>query len=510
MSETAPSPNDPLLRQQIAVLRTDPNRWLYGSRILPDDAVLASRGAGRGLWLYDELERDPQVGCELGKRKSALVGREWQVQPGDDTPAAQDVADLVTRQLQDIRFNQAVRKALGALLRGLSILEVVWLPRDKELVVSQLLDRDPRRFSWADTDTGEPELRLLTRVNPMDGDPTPARKFIVHRHGGNYEDPWGLGLGNRLFWPVYFKRQGVGFWLSALEKFAQPTILGKYPNGTPDDEQDKLMAALQAIASEAGVTVPDGMSVELLEAKRSGTFDSYESLAAYMDADISKVILGGTLTTQPGANGNRSLGEVQDGVRLEITKADADDLSDTLNSTLIPWIVEFNRPGYLAAGGRCPKLWWDVQQPEDLVARADRDTKIRQLGYKPTDAYIADTYGEGWVPDQAPPPAAPAFAELFAEARGGIMRPARLPPAADPRDAADMLAEQLGQVASDALDGIIGELRHLVDHAESLEAVRAGLVTLYPNLPVAQLAELMGQALTVAALTGRGDMADGV
>jgi phage gp29-like protein len=362
-----------------------------------------------------------------------------------------------------------------------------------------------------------PELRLLTKGAPLDGVAIPAAKMIVHRHGGLYEDPWGLGLGNRLFWPAWFKRQGIGFWLSALEKFGQPTAVGKYPAGATKAQQDTLLQALQAVASEAGVIIPEGMVIELLEAKRSGQFDAYESLARYMDGDITQVVLGEELTTSAGDQGSRALGQVHNGVRLEITKADADRLSDTLNASLVRWIVDFNRPESAQSQGY-PKLWWDISVPEDLAARADRDTKVYQLGYRPTPEYVASTYGEGWLPrDAGPAPGTPpAPGAQFAEgwdrklARLAARRSApTLPPADDPRDAADLLTDQLDTLADPPQTAIVDALRGMVLAAESLEAVRDGLLRLYPTLPVAQLAELMGQALTVAALSGRADLTDG-
>ena len=514
MSETTTTPlgtptGKAALRREIATIGTDPNRWLYGGRMLPEDAILASRGQGKGLWLYDELERDPHVGTELAKRKDALIGREWQVLPADDSAAAKEAADLVTTTLQGLAFSQAVAKFLDAVLKGVSFVEVMWAVQGNALVPTKLLHRDPRRFGFHAVDGAGPELRLLTRLLPLDGEPVPDRKFIVHRHGSRYESPWGRGLGERLFWPVFFKRQGIGFWLSALEKFGQPTVVGKYPAGTTDTEQANLLAAMQAAASEAAVAIPEGMVMELLEAKRAGTFDAYESLARYMDEDISKVIVGQTLTTQAGTNGSRALGQVHDAVRLEITKADADNLSDTLNGGLLRWIVDLNRPGL-----PYPKLWWDVSIPDDMTARADRDTKIYAMGFDPMPDYITETYGKGWMPRQASTPPgnapAPALATLFAEAGRRARKPSTMPPAVDPRDTADMLAEQLHQVAGGTTDPWFAEMEALLGDATSLQDFADRLLTLYPRLSAAQFAEQMGQVMLVANLTGRSDLTDGI
>jgi phage gp29-like protein len=523
MSDTAPAePTDPAARmpreltREVATARTDPNRWIYGDRMDVTDAVIVARGGSRGLALYDDLERDPQVGCELGKRRMALLGREWSVQVGaEDDAQAEAARALVELALKGARFNQAVEKLLDALLKGIAVVEVMWARRDGNILPVEMRGRDPRRFAFVLEADGPPALRLLTKSSGANGQPVPARKFVLHRFGARYEDPWGLGLGSRLFWPVFFKRQGIGFWLSGLEKFGQPTALGKYPAGTSETDLQTLLAALTAIASEAGVAVPDGMAVELLEAKRNGSFDGYEALARYMDEDISKAVLGQTLTTSAGASGSRALGQVHNEVRLELTKGDADLLSDTLNASLVRWIVDLNMPGYAASGLPYPMVWWDVAEPEDLVQRAERDTKVRALGFRPTQDYVTDTYGEGWQPDAAPAPAAApgdaagaSLAALFAEAGA---RQRRGQAQAVPEI---VLAEQLGQQSmpqTDAwLDAIKAAVDRVAERGGALPEVADEMLKLYPSLGTAALAEAVGQALLVAQLTGRAEIADGM
>lgn len=542
----ARAPKD--LRREVATIATDPNRYVFGNRITPEDSTLASRGQGKGLWLYDDLERDGQVFAVLQKRRAALIGRPWEVEPADESPAAQRSAELVTSQLEAIGVEDLVEELLGALLKGVGIVEVIWDATAEGIAPVAIKGRDPRRFAFrAVTDTAgrvDHELRLLTRAQPLDGEAVPPRKFIVHRYGRRYDNPWGLGLGHRLFWPVFFKRKGVGFWLGALEKFGQPTGLGRYPAGTPESEQKKLLQALQAISTDSGVAIPEGMTIELLEAKRAGTFDSYERLAQYMDAEISRIVLGETLTSSVGDSGSRALGDVHNEVRLELTRADADQLSRTLNATLVRWIVDLNLPS-----APPPRLWWDVSEPEDLAATAQRDKTLREIGFRPTLDRITEVYGEGYeaVSEPAPPapPAAPGggLAALFREI--GLRRPLSglRPPAAPspppgpqtrlnpfktpfnvdvfregsgaaaggaPKDAADRLADQIEALLAEGEDPLMRALAALVERASSLEEVRDGLVALLPEISDRRLAELMAQALIVANLQGRSDLADGV
>lgn len=516
MSETAGTPppdaGEAGLRVEVATIGNDVTRWSYGNVIDRSDSVLAARGGSKGLAIYDELERDPKVGSTLDKRIAALVGREWQVSAGAETPEAEEVAELVRRALTRLPWNRCVREMMAALLKGVSMGEVMWEVVGNELLPAAIRSRNPMRFTFlAGQDGGPPELRLLTRAAMIEGVTVPPRKFLVHRRAGRYDDPWGQGLGYRLFWPVFFKRQGVAFWMSALEKFGQPTAVGKYPSGSKPEDVAKLVAALEAVASEAGVAVPEGMAIDLLEAKRSGTFDGYTSLASYMDSDIAQVILGETLTSDGGDNGSRALGEVHNGVRLEITKGDADELSDTLNTGFLRWIVELNRPAYIAAGKPMPVIWWDVSVPEDVAKRAERDTKVKNLGFRPTQDYITATYGEGWEADPAASPAQPggprdALTALFAEAAAASPRRGTRPPADDPRDYADILAGQLGPMTSEAIEPWLSRLRGAVAGASSMEEVRGGLMAVYAEMDAEPLAQLLGSALMVAELTGRNDL----
>jgi Protein of unknown function (DUF935) len=71
-----------------------------------------------------------------------------------------------------------------------------------------------------------------------------------------------------------------------------------------------------------------------------------------MDSEMSKTVLGETLTTEIGSRGSYAAANTHNEVRKELTKADADLLSDTLNRTLIKWDVQLNLPD-----AKPPRLW---------------------------------------------------------------------------------------------------------------------------------------------------------
>ena len=112
-------------------------------------------------------------------------------------------------------------------------------------------------------------------------------------------------MGQKLWWPVWFKKNGIKFWLVFLEKFGMPTAVGKYPTGTPPEQQQALLDAIDAIQNETGIKIPETMAIELLEAARQGK-DTYRPFCEYMDRQVSKAVLGQTASTEgtPGKPGN--------------------------------------------------------------------------------------------------------------------------------------------------------------------------------------------------------------
>jgi len=80
----------------------------------------------------------------------------------------------------------------------------------------------------------------------IEGEPVPDRKFICFTYGST-DNPYGKGLGQKLWGPVWFKKHGIKFWVLFCEKFGSPTARGKYPPGTPKEDQQKLLEFLHLV-----------------------------------------------------------------------------------------------------------------------------------------------------------------------------------------------------------------------------------------------------------------------
>ena len=450
---------------------------------------------------------DPEVKTTFGSRQDSVVACEWQVEPGGEKRIDRQAAEYLQEQLHGIGWDNVTRKMLFGVFYGYGVAEILYKVDGTRIGLKDIKVRNRRRFRYGK----EGDLRLLTQTQMTEGVPAHAPYFWNFCSGADHDDePYGLGLAHWLYWPVLFKRNGLKFWLIFLEKFGMPTAVGEYDENATDPEKAKLLQATRAIQTDSGIIMPKGMALRLLEAGRSGTAD-YKALQDYMDATIQKVVLGQTASTQgtPGKLGNDQL---QREVRRDIITSDADLVCESFNKGPARWLTEWNFPG-----AAIPRVYRVTEESEDLDATASRDKKILDLGYKPKQVYMDQTYGDNYEPVQAPqePPAAPTAIDgaEFANAGGAVVSLLRRHyPAAfadsTPKtpDPAVELGQQLDRRLSPIGAGWVEQIRQLVDEVDSLEQLRDRLFELHPNMTLDDYASVMADAMTAATLAGRTDI----
>ncbi|MFD3263342.1 DUF935 domain-containing protein [Phenylobacterium ferrooxidans] len=466
------------------------------------DAVL--RGLG-GRWdAYREIRRDPQVHSTFQQRRLAIVSRPLVVEPGAEDALSKAAAEHLQANLEAIAFDRSTKGMTWGVFYGYAVGECLWVIRDGKVWLDRIKVRTPWRFRFSRTG----QLQLLTRAAPIVGEAMPDRKFWVMSSGAdNDDDPYGLGLAHQLYWPVYFKKMGLSFWLRALEKFGAPTAVGTYPPGTTPEDQRKLLAAAMAVRIDGAVIKPEGTALELLEAVR-GTVDQ-ATFYKFQNADISKVTLGQTMTTDDGAS--LAQGKVHFDVREELTDADIEELCESFQQGPARWLTEWNFPGAATPILRRPS-------PED-AERASRLTKERaetiktmgEAGYEPEDATLAELF-PGWTRKAAPqpptgdsvPPPPPTFSEgqvrsvlrhqlaaLFAE------------PLAD-SDAADAFVEALDW--EPLIEPIAAAVEQVVAGSPTLEVAAERLAEVFTSPAGAAFTEHLAGVLFQARAAGKAGL----
>lgn len=352
----------------------------------PDDSVLLTKG--RDYRLYRETLRDDQCASSFSDRRLAVTSKEWEVDPASDDPLDVAAADFLREELQRLEWDRITDGMLYARWYGHAVAECLYAPDGDKVRLVDIRVRDRSRFAYSN-DGG---VWLLNSAN-LKWDRMPERKFWTITAGADHDDsPYGLGLAHYAYWPVFFKRTGLKFWLVFVEKFGSPTAVGKIPGGKWDDEELKaaVLDALLSFSSESAIVVPEETTVTLLEAARSGA-GTYDELYDRMDAALAKVIVGQTASSQgtPGRLGNDDL---QGQVRDDLVKADADLVCESFNRQVAAWLTEWNFPG-----ANPPRVWRKVEPEEDLKTVAETDKAISELGFEPDEAYIKERYGAHWV-----------------------------------------------------------------------------------------------------------------
>ena len=410
---------------QVATALNDITIPFFTDVLSPLDDILIHRGGVQALKLYDELERDAHVFAVLTKRKHHLIAREWTVEAGGESAIDVKAADFVRDALGTLPFDQVCLDLLDATLKGYAISEAVWVRDGGHLRPDRLVSLEQRRFVF-DVDW---KPRLLTQSN-LWGEKLPDRKFVVHRFGVKGNNPYGVGLGAKLFWPVQFKRQGFAFWLRYMERFASPVPIGKYPAGTSEAEIDLLMRMLEELSNRSSIGIPLGTELDTFEARRTGSGE-YDPFTRTMNSEISKAVLGETLTTEMGANGARAASDTHHDILDILVDGDADLLTGTLRNQLVRWMVEANYPGAALPSLWRPRVSDEMADEKLLETRARRRSAefealeaARRSGFEPADRteFAEESLGGPVVEVERTPPPAPPGLEAPAQKKSPMIR----------------------------------------------------------------------------------------
>lgn len=379
--------------------------YLTSGVILPrrDDILLEEGGGGpRAIEKYMRLFNDSQILAAWEKLIGEIVQRNWEVYPASDSPEDEEVAEFVrqvinrmgsnTRQSYgkealvstNSGFDTFVRGMCESIILGMSIAEICWMRQGKYIVPSEIKIRDPRRFLFKLNEDGTISPRLITMFSPVEGMGIPLRSMILHRHWAysNFMDVHGSGLGRQLYPLVEFRRTLLNFWLQYADKHTTPTAVGKFSLGTPEEEVNALFTALQRMGQETAIVLPDEMDIQWLES--NGRPELYDQLVSYIDQQISFVINGETTVGQEtGSVGSFARDQIADSVRMRKAKAFSEELDETINSTLVRWIVELNYPGKNPP--RLVRNFEDLKQREDPVRIVQVLSQLGALGYAVDD-----------------------------------------------------------------------------------------------------------------------------
>jgi phage gp29-like protein len=500
--------NDSADEQASAVLYTNRHPWGDFSllqSLTPERLAEILNDVKRGecpkeyLELAQDIElKDLHYRSVLSTRKDTITGLEIKVVPASDDKRDMELADAVERDIvknSTAKLYALIRDMLDALAKGFSVNEIIW-DTDKTPWKPRLYKfRDPRWFQY-DKETGKTLMLRAPLGNELE--PLKPFHFVVHEPhliSGN-QIMAGLAFPALFYWLL--KNYDVTSWAAFVNRYGYPIRLGKYGKKATANDIATLKRAVAVIGQDFGAVIPESAMLEIIESKHaSETSNVYKNMADWVDKQISKLVLGQTMTTDEGSS--RAQSETHDKVRDDIADSDIQQIIETLNTALtIPYInlnfgeqenyprIELFKPDEKNVDQIITAI--EKLGPQGLTVKSDEVRSLLGLTNPEADDEVIGgrpQYGAS-VPadDEADEPPKPS---LNAE---GTAAP----------DELDALIDESGYVPIS--DDIAAVIEKAADGATDFEGFRAELQRLVKSWPADKIAECIAAATFKARALG--------
>lgn len=323
---------------------------------------------------------------QFATRKLAVLGDVMQVKPFDKKDAA-DVA--VAEALKSIKhhpdWHKACNHLLDATLWPVAVVEKVYVPSDEPGLRYELARLVPVPHELLDFREGQLKIRdtdALGNPSSTTHDASPFR-YIIHRgHLLTTPDHWGGPMRSLVLWWL-LGTMGREWWARFLDRYGAPFVVGKYPSGD-DDSRGVLQSAFSWATKLGGLVVTNDTDIEIKQAAAADAGDAFEKFVGVCNREMSKLILGQTMTADAAATGmNSSQATVQEGVRQDIRQFDAMQLGATLTTQFAAQFISIN-----GLEGRPPLFVWGTVSPAELQAIGSFLTSLKSGGLRVADEGI--------------------------------------------------------------------------------------------------------------------------
>ena len=315
--------------------------------------------------LYTDILLDAHLSSVIEKRKNAVLCSEIDFKRNGKSD------DYIIEQIRSPWFNRCISDILDARFWGFSLLQFF---RNSEWIDYDLV---PRKHV-------EPIRKLiLTRQTDLQG--TPWEEFSDLLFVGSSTD---LGLLAKAAPWVIYKRNTTADWTQFSEIFGMP--IQEYIYETDDEEaRARALQDANSIGSLATFIHGKDTELQLREAgNKTGSADVYERLVERCNSEISKLILGNTLTTEASDKGTQALGTVHKKVEEKMALADRRYVLDVLNYDMTDI---FSRMGINTTGG---KFCFPEKKEVDTSTKMSILTQLHNTFSLPIDDdYLYEEFG---------------------------------------------------------------------------------------------------------------------
>jgi phage gp29-like protein len=451
------------------------------------------------LILAEEMEeRDMHYGSVLGTRKRIIAGIRPQVKAGGEDAQSVKIAKAVEDYIAGHDgFSDLVTDLLDALGKSFSCVEIGWRKGAGLWTIDEFIHRDPRFFQF-DRMTGR-HIRLRDMGSLTDGIDLEPGRWITHRAKMKSGLTYRGGLARFAAFGWMCKQYDFKDWMAFIETYGLPIRLGKYgPEATQDDIR-ALFSAVANIGTDAAAVLPKSMEIDFTSSGNVRGDALFENMARYIDEQVSKIVLGQTMTADSGSS--QAQATVHDDVRHDIAAADARAVMGTINRDLVRVFVEVN----FGKQAIYPKIIIEVPEPEDTKLMIDGAVALANIGVKFKASELRGKLGfsdpekgdevVGGVPTPPVPPAPPVARNRMALNR------------AEGPDAVDEIVDDMLGDWEAVMGDLVDPVHALLEECEDYDTFMARL----PEVIKGQSTARVIDALVKGTFKARalGDQTDG-
>lgn len=318
--------------------------------------------------LYKDAMLDNHLQGAIETRILKVLNRDFLVVAPDG-----ETDDELSVLIQTRWFRHIIRKALESIYFGYSMLYI------DNLADSNRIIKDINRENVI------PEEGIIVK-NPhaTTGDSLSFREFphyllYIQLHSDAY------GLLERIAPLTIYKRHSWSTWDEFEQIFGVPIRIARTAINT-DKHMNELQGWLEAMGTAAYGIFDRADEIEIKESSRSDAFRVYAEKISAINKEISKGILGQTMTMDDGSSQSQAL--IHSQVLEDIIEADVKLIQDWINDDFLP-IMRYH-------GFVIPENYYVVLQSNNQLDPKDKiniDSVLLANGYNLDPDYIENTYG---------------------------------------------------------------------------------------------------------------------
>ncbi len=374
----------------------------------PDDLIIDK---GVGVRIYQDMRRDPYVKAALNIKKFAVSRLPSHILPASKDPEHQEHARFIEMNLEtmDTSVDTMLWGIMDMVDCGYSIGEQNFWLVDKgdfkgKFAMKSIKSKDPYVYTFRIDDYGNIKS-VLQRIGSYvshDGqfDPKinfsgqqefPPEKFIIASFQPLYSNPYGNSDLRAAYRAFFIKDWAWKFRAIFIEKWGMPPVIGKFPNGTKEGRRKELEEVLDSIQNDTVLTVPEDLTIEILEIAGKGSTTEFERAIDDLNKEILVGIMGSFLSVEEGKRtGARAAGQVHFNVSKLWIEHLARVTEDVINKQIVKKLIDLN----YSVDGKYPKFRFELNQAAELKVEIEIDKVLKNdLGVPLDNSYFYKKYG---------------------------------------------------------------------------------------------------------------------